>query len=71
MPGEDGYSLMRRIRALEREQKSHRTPAVALTAFVNEIDERKALAAGFDRHLGKPIEPHDLFSALSELMAER
>jgi CheY-like chemotaxis protein len=69
MPGEDGYSLIRRIRAIEAETGAKRIPALALTAFVSEEDQRKALASGFDRHLGKPIEPDQLRSTLQDMLA--
>ena len=68
MPGEDGYSLIRRIRSNEAKNKTKRTPALALTAFVSEEDQRKAIAAGFDRHLGKPVEPDRLLSILAEIV---
>ncbi|HKE19951.1 MAG TPA: chemotaxis protein CheB [Kofleriaceae bacterium] len=53
MPGEDGYSLIRRIRALAPEQGG-RVPAVALTALATETDQGLALEAGFDHHIAKP-----------------
>ncbi len=69
MPGEDGYSLVRRVRSMEAEKQTARTPVLALTAFISEEDQRRALAAGFDRHLGKPIEPNQLLSVLVEMAA--
>jgi CheY-like chemotaxis protein len=71
MPGEDGYSLVQRVRAMESANGTQRTPALALTAFVGEEDQRKALSAGYDRHLGKPIEPDQLLSVLTEMAAMR
>lgn len=71
MPGEDGYSLIRLVRTMESANKSPRVPALALTAFVSEEDQRQALAAGFDRHLGKPVEPDELLSVLTEMAAMR
>jgi PAS domain S-box-containing protein len=69
MPGEDGYSLIRRIRA---SKGAHgRVPAVALTAFARVEDRDQALAAGFDRHLGKPVEPGQLLATLCELLGEQ
>jgi PAS domain S-box-containing protein len=64
MPVEDGYGLIRRLRALERSTGSQPIRAVALTAFARETDRDKALAAGFDEHLGKPVDPPQLFSML-------
>jgi len=55
MPGEDGYSLMRRIRARKPEPGWH-VAAAALTAYARDEDRERALAAGFDLHVTKPIE---------------
>ena len=56
MPGEDGYSLIRRVR--EWEMESHeRIPAVALTAYARTDDRMRALRAGYQVHVSKPIEP--------------
>jgi PAS domain S-box-containing protein len=71
MPGEDGYSLIRRLRELHRERGEPALPAVALTAFSSASDRAKALAAGFDAHLGKPMEPELLRSTLKELLQAR
>ena len=70
MPGEDGYSLIRRIRSIEAKNKSKRTPALALTAFVSNEDQHKAMAAGFDYHIGKPIEPEQLLSTLRKMVQD-
>jgi PAS domain S-box-containing protein len=67
MPGEDGYSLMRRVRALEAGQGS--LPSIALTAYTRPEDRTKALAAGFTTHIGKPVDPSDLVAAVSNLAA--
>jgi CheY-like chemotaxis protein len=56
MPGEDGYSLMRRIRALPTGSGGS-TPAAALTAYSGADDRRQAISVGFQMHLAKPIEP--------------
>lgn len=69
MPGEDGYSLIQRVRSMESANARGHTPAMALTAFVGEGDQRKALSAGYDRHLGKPVEPDQLVSVLTEMAA--
>jgi CheY-like chemotaxis protein len=68
MPGEDGYSLIARVRALHRERGEPPLPAVALTAFASPTDRRRALAAGFDAHLGKPLDPEQLRATLAELL---
>jgi PAS domain S-box-containing protein len=68
MPGEDGYSLIRRLRALPREHGG-RTPALALTAHARAEDRTRALAAGFDMHVSKPIDPAELLRTLADLIA--
>jgi PAS domain S-box-containing protein len=67
MPGEDGYSLIARVRALPPE-KNGRVPALALTAFARGEDRRRALLAGFDGHLPKPVEPQELVLVLSSMI---
>ena len=69
MPGEDGYALMRRVRALPAPLGT--IPAVALTAFTDPQSVQNAFAAGFDAHLGKPLEPHVLADALSKVLQMR
>ena len=59
MPGEVGYSLIRRVRALPAEAGG-RVPAVALTAYSTMEDRTRALVAGFTVHVAKPIEPAEL-----------
>ena len=66
MPDEDGYSLMRRIRALNADAGGL-VPSLALTAYTRPDDRRKALAAGFTTHLGKPVNPVELVTALGKL----
>jgi PAS domain S-box-containing protein len=56
MPEEDGYALIKKIRDLPQENGAD-VPAIALTAFASAQDKKIALAAGFQRHLAKPIEP--------------
>jgi PAS domain S-box-containing protein len=68
MPGEDGYSLIRRVRELHRERGEPAMPAVALTAFASPSDRARALAAGFDAHLGKPLDPEQLRNTLQDLL---
>ncbi len=59
MPGEDGYSLIRKVRALSPEQGGN-VRAAALTAFARAEDRSRALLAGFHMHIAKPVEPNDL-----------
>jgi signal transduction histidine kinase/CheY-like chemotaxis protein len=66
MPGEDGYSLLRKVRSLPA-SGAHAVPAAALTAFAREEDRRDALAAGFQMHLTKPIDARSLISAVATL----
>jgi len=66
MPREDGYELLRRIRAKERGGRT-RLPALALTAYGRPEDRRRTLAAGFNLHLAKPIDPSELVLAVANL----
>jgi CheY-like chemotaxis protein len=66
MPGEDGYSLLRRVRALQPAPAAT-IPAGALTALAHDDDRRRALEAGFQLHMAKPIEAASLIAAVSEL----
>jgi signal transduction histidine kinase/CheY-like chemotaxis protein len=66
MPHEDGYSLVRSLRALPREQGGE-TPAVALTAFARSEDRRRAMLCGFDMHVSKPVEPGELVAVVARL----
>ena len=66
MPLEDGYSFIRTIRALPAHEGGI-TPALALTAFASPEDIKKALQAGFDIHLSKPVDLTELTQKLSEL----
>ncbi len=67
MPDEDGYSLMRKIRLAASEQ-THRPPAIALTAFARDEDRFRALEAGFQLHLSKPIVPTAVIDAVARLV---
>jgi CheY-like chemotaxis protein len=67
MPGEDGYSLISQVRALSTEQGG-RVPAVALTAYARVEDRTRALTAGFNMHVAKPVEPTELLTILSSLV---
>ena len=62
MPGEDGYSLIRRMRSAKDS-----VPAIALTAYARPEDRRRALDAGFEMHLPKPVEPRELVEAVAGL----
>lgn len=66
MTGESGYELMRKVRSLEPAAGGH-IPAIALTAYAGVIDRRRALLAGFQTHLSKPVEPDDLLAVILSL----
>ncbi len=65
MPGEDGYGFIKRVRALNAKAAS--TPAAALTALATKEDRRRALDAGFQLHLAKPIDGESLVTAVAKL----
>ena len=67
MPDTNGYLLLQQVRALPPEQGGL-VPAIALTAYAGEIDYQQALAAGFQRHLSKPLDAHKLVQAISEVL---
>ncbi len=67
MPGEDGYTLIRQVRALAPEQGG-RIPAIALTAYARTEDRIKALSSGFQSHVPKPIEPAEFITVVANLI---
>jgi PAS domain S-box-containing protein len=67
MPGEDGLSLIRRVRMLPLD-RGGQVPAIALSAYAGAEDRRKALLAGFQRYLSKPVDPAHLLSAIATLV---
>ncbi len=69
MPVEDGYALIKKVRALPRE-RGGQTPALALTAYARTEDRARALAAGYQVHLAKPVDRYDLAAVVANL-AER
>ena len=70
MPGEDGYSLIRRVRQLSTVDGGS-VPAVALTAYARSEDRMKALLAGYQMHLSKPVEPAELITVVASLTKRR
>ena len=66
MPGEDGYSLIAKVRALGADRGGH-TPAAALTAYARAEDRTRALLAGFQLHVPKPVEPLELVAVVTNL----
>jgi CheY-like chemotaxis protein len=67
MPAEDGYVMIQKLRSLPPDQGGE-MPAIALTAFASPIDREKALAAGFQRHLSKPVEPVELAKIVARVL---
>jgi signal transduction histidine kinase/ActR/RegA family two-component response regulator len=66
MPGEDGYSLIKKVRALSPEDGGQ-TPSAALTAYARVEDRMKVLRAGFQIHIPKPVEPAELITVVANL----
>jgi signal transduction histidine kinase len=66
MPGEDGYDLIRKVRAMSASRIAS-IPAAALTAFASDDDRKQALSAGYQLHLAKPIDTGALLSAVADL----
>ncbi len=66
MPGEDGYALIGKLRARPPE-RGGRIPAIALTAFVQVEDRQRALRAGFQAHVAKPVDPADVAAVVWSL----
>jgi PAS domain S-box-containing protein len=65
MPGEDGYDLIERVRSLDSEQ-TNSIPAIAITAYAKAEDRERALAAGFQIYLAKPVELNELVSVVAK-----
>lgn len=70
MPDEDGYELMRKIRAFPVE-KGGLTPAIALTGYATRKDREHSLAAGYQLHIAKPIEQSELVAAIASLVGRK
>lgn len=69
MPEQDGFELLRRMRALPQDQGGN-TPAIALTAYAQADDEAKALSSGFCAHLSKPVNPGELIHSVLRCLKE-
>ena len=70
MPGQDGFDLIRKVRALDHSEK-RAIPAIALTAYAREEDRQRALSAGFQCHAAKPVDPDELISTIVGLVKRR
>jgi CheY-like chemotaxis protein len=68
MPDEDGYEFIRKVRGLPSD-RGGRTPAAALTAFARAEDRTRALRAGYQTHVTKPVEPTELTAVVASLAA--
>src|SRR5207245_8453937 len=67
MPGMDGFEMMRRLRRLPDLQT---VPAIALTGYASQKDAQAALAAGFNAHVSKPVDPAELMTLIDRLLLE-
>ncbi len=70
MPGQDGYEFIKQVRRLSPEQGG-RIPAAAFTAFARAEDRTRALRAGFQTHVAKPVEPTELTAVVASLATKR
>jgi CheY-like chemotaxis protein len=70
MPEQDGYEFMRTVRSRSREDGGQ-TPAAALTAYARAEDRQRALDAGYQTHLAKPVDPAELIAAVARLAGRR
>jgi CheY-like chemotaxis protein/two-component sensor histidine kinase len=70
MPEMDGYTLIRLLRAMPKEEGGE-IPAIALTAYAGESDRDRVLAAGFQKHLAKPVQPTELIISIADLVSQR
>jgi CheY-like chemotaxis protein len=67
MPEQDGYALIRAVRRLPESRRSQ-IPAIALTAYAGQNDRDRALDAGFNRHLTKPIDTEQLIATVTAVV---
>ncbi|MBW4617120.1 MAG: response regulator [Desmonostoc vinosum HA7617-LM4] len=68
MPGEDGYSLIRKVRRMQPDRVG-KVPAIALTAYGDSEDQLRALEAGFQTHVAKPVDPGELVTIVADLVS--
>ena len=67
MPDFDGYELIRKVRSLH-DGRIRNIPAIALTAYARNDDRQRALLAGFQMHVSKPVEPRELIAGIASLL---
>ncbi|MCT0204818.1 PAS domain-containing protein [Synechococcus sp. CS-602] len=70
MPEIDGYTLLKKVRSLSPEQGGQ-VPMIALTAYAGEVDRQRAITAGFEKHITKPIEPDQLVVTIADLLSKQ
>jgi signal transduction histidine kinase/DNA-binding response OmpR family regulator len=70
MPEEDGYTLIQKVRQLDQ-QSGGLIPAIALTAYAGIEDRARALAAGYQMHVAKPLEPEELLAVIANVTGRR
>jgi PAS domain S-box-containing protein len=68
LPAEDGYALIRRVRT---EPNGRDVPALALTGYASPTDSKRALEAGYQRHISKPVEPDELIATITEMAQQK
>ena len=71
VPGEDGYSLIRKVCARAPAELGGDVPAAALTAYARAEDRQRALDAGYQTHLAKPVDPAELIATVARLAGRR
>jgi CheY-like chemotaxis protein len=71
MAVEDGYSLIRRWRRKEKEERRLRVAAIAVTAYANPIDRERALTAGYDWHIAKPVDASELVRVIATVITAK
>jgi PAS domain S-box-containing protein len=73
MPGEDGYTVLKKVRALEsaRGDAADRIPAIALTAYGQREDRLRAIQEGFHMHVAKPVQPAELAAVIASVTTRR
>jgi signal transduction histidine kinase/DNA-binding response OmpR family regulator len=69
LPGEDGYSLIKKVREING--RDGQVPAIALTAYATPEDRERVLSAGFQMHIAKPVEPEELVTIIANVAGRR
>ena len=66
----DGYNLIKVLRVMPKEEGGE-IPAITLTAYARESDRDQVLAAGFQKHVAKPVQPTELLTSIADLLVQR